>query len=388
MKKLVIGVVIAIGVVALIVAAVFYMTSGVTQAGDRFFAMIRDGKAREAYQTAAREFRTATSEDQFLAFLKSSTIAQFESASWSSRSISLNVGELEGSLKTSGGGVIPIKLKLVKEDGVWKVLALEKSVAGLVSDSGSAAIPGETELITLANSSVMQLGRAINARDFSGFYHSSSKIWQSQTTPEALQSAFQSFIDQTLDLTMVEGKSPNFSEKPSIDGSGRLILQGFYPVQPSKINFTLKYIMEEKQWKLVGVNVSLEEAPPAARGVMPPETDLVAMTHGAVSLLARAVANNDFTEFHRSISKRWQAQTTPDELRQAFQVFVERKIPLNVIDGKKPEFTQSPSFDKDGVLIMEGQYLTEPFRVLFRLEFRNEDARWKLQGINVRTKEI
>ncbi len=389
MKKLVIGLAIAVALIAVIVAAVFYLTSDVTRAGDRFFALIGEGKAKDAYQSAAQEFRAATSEAQFLAYLKSSAIADYESATWASRSISNNVGELEGSLKLKGGGTVPIKVKLVKESGEWKILSIEKSQAGIVTEAGSPTLPGDPELASMTSSALRLLGRAINTKDFRDFYNACSKMWQGQTTPEALKEAFKSFIDQNLDLSVIEGKTPEFAGKPSIDNSGRLILKGSYPVQPVRLNFTLKYITENKEWKLIGVNVSMEEAPPAAtKGVMPAETELVELAHRSVSLLATALAKDDFAEFYNSISKRWQTQIKREDLKNAFSAFIEKKIPLTVVEGKKPEFTESPKFDSEGVLILEGRYLTEPFRVLFRLEFLNEEARWRLQAINVQTKEI
>ena len=386
MKKVLIGLLIAIALIAIIVAAVFYFTADVTRTGDRFFTLIREGNIKDAYQSTAREFQAATSENQFVAFLKSSSIADYQSAKWTSRSISNNVGELEGSLTTKGGGVIPIKVKFVKENGKWKLLSIEKAAAGIVADSGAAAVPADADLIGMTNNSVLMLGRAINASDFSSFYSSTSKTWQNQTTADAIKQVFQSFVDQKIDLTVIQGKNPEFSEKASIDGSGRLILKGFYMAQPAKVNFTLKYIQEDKQWKLIGINVSQEQAPSSAKGVMPTQDELTALAHGAVSLLAKAIAQDDFSELYNSISKRWQAQTSREEMRNAFSVFIEKKIPLTVIEGKKPEFTESPKFDDHGALVMEGKYATEPFRVLFNLEFWNEDSQWKLQALNVRTK--
>jgi hypothetical protein len=248
-------------IVAIIVAAVFYFTSDVTRTGDRFFSLIRDGNVTEAYQSTSKEFQAATSEDQFKAFLKISTIGDYESASWTSRSISNNTGELQGSLKTKGGGVVPIKVKLVNENRQWKVLAIEKTPAGIVTDSGAAVVPAEDTLISMANTSNLQLGRAVNADDFGAFYSSISKTWQGQTTPDALKEIFKSFIDQKIDLTILEGKKPEFIEKATIDESGRLILKGFYPLTTAKVNFTLKYIREDQQWKLIGIRVQQEPTP-------------------------------------------------------------------------------------------------------------------------------
>lgn len=387
MKKILVVIVVILAVIAAIVAAVFYLTADVTRAGDSFFTLIRNGNAADAYRATAKEFQAATSEAQFLAFLKSSSIADFESAAWTSRSISNNVGELEGSIKTKGGGVVPVKIKFVKEGGKWKLLSIEKAAAGVVAGTGPPTVPADADMIALTDGSVLLLGRAVNANDFQGFYRASAKIWQNQTTPDALKEVFKSFIDQKIDLTVIEGRKPEYSEKAAIDESGRLILKGYYPVEPGRINFTLKYIQEEGQFKLIGINVSTDETPSSNKSVMPTESELIAMAHNAVSQLANAVAKDDFSELYGSISKRWQAQISREEMRNAFRVFMDKKIPLTVVEGKKPEFTSNPRLDDRGAIVMEGQYALKPFRVLFELEFANEESRWKLQAINVRTKE-
>jgi hypothetical protein len=386
MKKLLIGILIAMAVIAAVVVIVFYLTSGVTEAADRFFALVRDGKAKEAYRSTAQEFRASTAEDQFLAFLKSSSIADFERASWHSRSVSNGVGDLEGSVTTKQKGVIPIKMKLVKEAGVWKVLSIDKAASGLIGESDTPKVPAELELAAMASNSVLLLGRAINAQDFGTFYRASARLWQGQTTPEALKTSFQPFIDKKLDLTIVAGKAPEFSQPAAIDDKGRLVLKGSYPLPSVKVAFTVSYIREDKQWSLVGINVSMDEVPPSGEGVMPPEDQLKELVHQAVTGLADAIARDDFADFHKSTSVRWQAQISVAEIRKAFSSFAEKKISLKIIEGKQPEFTAPPKLDGTGVLSLVGQYSTEPYRVLFELEFRSEASQWKLQAVNVRTK--
>ena len=154
MKKAMMVILIVVVLIAAIAAAVFYLTSNVTRAADSFFTLVRNGNTQAAYALTAQEFRAATSESQFAAFLKSSSIADYESATWNSRSISNNTGELEGSLKTKSGGVIPIKLKFVKEGGSWKILSIEKPSAGVLSPAGSPTVPPDAELIAMADNSL------------------------------------------------------------------------------------------------------------------------------------------------------------------------------------------------------------------------------------------
>lgn len=392
MKKVLIGLVIVLVVIGAIILFVFYLTSGLTRSADQFFTLIREGKAKDAYLSTSREFQAATPEENFMAFLKSSTIADYEGATWSSRSVANKIGELEGSIKTRAGGIIPVKLKLIKEDGRWKIHSIEKAASGLVTTSTEPTVPAEDELKAMTSRSVLLLARAINAKDFTEFYNATAKVWQSQTTPEALKEFFIKYIEQNVDLTFVEGHSPEFSEKPSIDESGRLILKGYYPTQPSRLTFTAKFIRQESEWKLVGLYVSLEEASGSSRAAadkkeIPAEDELVALTNRSMMLLAQAISRDDFSEFYSSIATVWQQQITKDKLREQLVNFIEKKIPLTIIEGVSPVFSEKPNFDKDGVLIVNGQYPTKPYRVEFRLEFVNEESQWKLLGFNVITRD-
>jgi len=394
MKKVLTALAILAVLIVAVVAGVFVLTRGVTEAGDHFLALVREGRTHEAYLATAKAFRTATPEEGFVSFLTSSGLAENQDAQWGSRSFSGSTGELEGSIRTRSGGTVPVKLKLVKEEGAWRVLAIEPVAAGVVTatpagTSGTPAVPAETELQAMAVKAVLGLGRAISTKDFTEFHRSTAALWQRQTTPEALRNAFQSLIDQGADLSVVQGRSATFTEKPSIDGSARLILDGYFPSEPARVSFTLKYIHEAPEWKLVGINVRLEPAPSAALspGVVPPENELAALTHRSMKLLAAAVARDDFSEIHREIANAWRKQMSLDDMRSTFHVFVEKKIPLTVIETSAPVFTEKASIDSDGILNVAGHYPTKPFRVVFALRFLNEESQWRLAGIQVNTKE-
>ncbi len=394
MKKVLIALAAIAALIAAVVVLVFYLTRGVTQTGDRFLALVRDGKTHEAYLLTAKAFRTATPEEEFVSFLKSSSLAENEQAQWSSRSLSGNTGELEGSIRTRRGGTVPVKLKLVREENEWRVLAIERVAAGVVTATPSAvtgppSVPPGADLQAMATRAVLRLGKAIAAKDFSEFHSSTAALWQGQTTPEALRDAFKPLIDEGADLSVVQGQSPKFTNNPSIDASGRLILEGFFPTEPTRVSFTLKFIHEAPEWKLIGINVRLEAAPSAAAspGVVPPEGELKTLTHRSMALLAAAVARNDFSEIHKEIASAWRRQMPLEEMQSSFHAFVDKKIPLTVVETSAPVFTGAASIDSDGILNVSGHYPTRPFRVNFELRFLNEESQWRLAGINVTTKE-
>jgi len=408
MKKVLIGLVIVLVVIGAIILLVFSLTKGLPQSADQFFTLIREGKAKEAYLSASREFQASSPEEEFAAFLKNSTIADYKSATWSSRTISGKVGELEGTIKTRAGAVIPLKLKLIKEDGKWKIHAIEKAAAGLVktptetaskeiapkeTTSTELTVPAEDDLKAMTNASMLLLARAIKTKDFSEFYNKTAKVWQSQTTPEALKESFVKYTEQNVDLTFVETMSPEFQEKPSIDNSGILNMKGSYPARPAPLNFTVKYIRQESEWKLVGIFITMEEAPggllsETTKKEIPSADQAVALTNRSMMLLAQAVSRDDFTDFYGSIASLWKQQITKDKLREHVADFINKKISLTLIEGVTPIFSEKPYFDKDGLLVLKGRYPTQPYWVEFELDFFNEESQWKLFGFNVVTRNL
>ena len=117
--------------VAVIITVVFYATSGVTDAADKFYETARGGNAQEVYALTSAELRRATSADQLAAYIKTNRFDQVAHTSWSSRSFENNVGSAEGTLTLDDGAVIPVTMELVKEGEDWKVSYIELGKAGV-----------------------------------------------------------------------------------------------------------------------------------------------------------------------------------------------------------------------------------------------------------------
>ncbi|MBP7830513.1 MAG: hypothetical protein KA248_11400 [Kiritimatiellae bacterium] len=258
MKKfgmVVLGIVVVIGV---LIALLLVATSGLPKAADEFFSLIEQGKIGEAYLATAAEFRAATSEGEFAAFLRDSALGGYASASWSTRSIENNRGQLKGTVTTRDGGQIPLEMDLVKEGDAWKILAVRKAAAGLLPGGASTVeIPPDAELQRLTSEAIAKLADAIQRNDFGDFHGSVSRLWQGQITADELKNIFASFVEQGIDLAPLSGLTPVFSQKPAVDEDGVLLLEGYYPDGENQVFFRLKYIYEHPQWKLLGINVKL-----------------------------------------------------------------------------------------------------------------------------------
>jgi len=124
----------------------------------------------------------------------------------------------------------------------------------------AAEVPDEADIQTLAEDSLRSFGQGLKDKDFSEFYDDIATAWQKQTTAEKLMEAFSKFLDKDIDLpAIVDQLEPVFKPAPTIDSSNDvLLIQGYYPTKPSQLNFQLKYLEEEGDWKLVGINIDIK----------------------------------------------------------------------------------------------------------------------------------
>lgn len=108
-------------VVAIIIGLAFTLTADLPKSADAFFALVKDGKTEQAYQSTAQPFRDATTLDQFTTFLEQTGLNDYKTASYNSRAFENDQGRLEGTVSLNDGTDKPIQVDLLKEGGTWKV---------------------------------------------------------------------------------------------------------------------------------------------------------------------------------------------------------------------------------------------------------------------------
>ncbi|MBS1796380.1 MAG: hypothetical protein JSS81_21200 [Acidobacteria bacterium] len=103
-----------------------------------------------------------------------------------------------------------------------------------------------------------------------------------------------------------------------------------------------------------------------------------------------ALQSGDFTDFHKTVAKKWQDQITPEKFKEGFSVFVNNKTNISNIKNEKAEFTSGPKIDRSrGLreLVVEGKYNTSPLPAKFKLQYISEGKDWKLYGIELDTRK-
>ena len=92
-----------------------------------------------------------------------------------------------------------------------------------------------------------------------------------------------------------------------------------------------------------------------------------------------------YTVFHAKLSKPFRDQFPPEKLEKVFAEFRQKQIDVESIAALVPVYDPAPQVDKDGHLIVQGYFPTEPMRLRFDLDYIPSDGEWKLVGINVKT---
>jgi len=147
-------------------------------------------------------------------------------------------------------------------------------------------------------------------------------------------------------------------------------------------SISIRLVRESGTWAVLGVRYGgVDLATINAAAVPPQNADLERMAAEALVDFNQAVRGRDFTAFYGKLSDLWQQQTSPEQLRQAYQVFIDKDIDIGGITLAKPRFSRADVNDK-GLLVVTGEYPTKPSRVRFELEYAREN-KWKMAGLSV-----
>jgi hypothetical protein len=151
---------------------------------------------------------------------------------------------------------VTFKLSYLQEGSAWKLMGINVQAIPFVENTGK--VPSEKELKALALDSLLSFNDAIQTKSFEKFHNKIAKLWQKEVTPDKLLQIFQAFIDKEVDISSIAKLTPIFAKVPAVNDDGLLVLQGSYPTKPSKVTFELKYVYEDENWKLAGINVQVK----------------------------------------------------------------------------------------------------------------------------------
>lgn len=412
MKKILTRVVAAVVVLGLAAACliwlVFYLTSGVVESADRFLTTISQGNLPSAYRQTSLAFQQAQTEASFENVVRDLGLAEYQSASWHSRSVENNLGRLDGTIQLKSGGSTRLSLTLIHEDRTWRIQSMQGPPLGATLESdlathGSSASTlspppdhgasepdaGNVEsqpswglVAPLVATHLTGLAQALESSDFTKFHAAVSKKWQSQITPDQFAAAFGALRAMPRDWSPADPAKLILDEPMVVDRNGILVVQGHLPHANRRLVFELKFIRDRTDWGLFGIMVrDLEDPPP-----VPDQDKLLALVRSSLSDFSQCVEQNDFSVLFENASHFFREQYTPDDLKSAFASFVDKKIDLSGIGSNPITLSKPGAIDGIGTLTVDGDVEIAAGQIAFNLSYLYEDDAWKLMAIGVRVR--
>jgi len=247
----------AFALIAIVLVFVFWLTRGAVASADHFLALLGQNQVAAAYQESSATLRGQQTQASFAQSVRGLGLTDYASAFWSNREVKSYRAHLEGTVTTHAGGKIPLTMELVKEDGAWKAIYLSAPRAGVAAEPSGKPMPTDEQSQALIRETLLAFNQAVAAKSFAGFHEQISRTWQEQITPQKMAEIFVDFIEKQIDVSSIKDVEPILTEPPAIDSNGILILQGYYPTHPARVNFRLKYLYEHPKWKLFGIQVNV-----------------------------------------------------------------------------------------------------------------------------------
>ena len=125
------------------------------------------------------------------------------------------------------------------------------------------SLPAEPELKTLSSGTMKTFAEAVHNKNFEDFYAGSSTHFKVQMTPAKLYQTFRGFTAYS-EIDQLSRHAPVLDSGICLDKDGLLKITGHFPSQPEATTFRLTYMMEQPEWKLLGIHVAMKKMPTAA----------------------------------------------------------------------------------------------------------------------------
>jgi hypothetical protein len=122
-------------------------------------------------------------------------------------------------------------------------------------------VPSERALEVLVKTSLLSFNDANITGNYAVLHDKLSKPFRQEYPPEKLKEAFKEFSEKNIDIELIAALKPTYEPLPSIDSEGKLMVKGYFPTEPIRVNFNLAFIPSDGEWKLIRLNVKLGAAP-------------------------------------------------------------------------------------------------------------------------------
>jgi hypothetical protein len=139
------------------------------------------------------------------------------------------------------------------------------------AQAGAPVVPPDRVLLLLIRSSLLALHRSNITGDYEFLRGVSSIPFQNANPPGKLSQIFANLRDRGVDLSPAMFVQPKLIAKPEINQRDVLRISGFFPTEPERIYFDLKFLRgPQGRWRLFGITAEKLAPKPKAQTAATP----------------------------------------------------------------------------------------------------------------------
>lgn len=120
-------------------------------------------------------------------------------------------------------------------------------------------VPSERGLEALVKATLLTFNDANVTGNYEVFHAKLSKPFREQFPVERLARRFQEFNKKNIDFDVIAALKPSYDPAPNVGDEGRLLVKGHFPTEPLRVNFDLAFIPSDGEWKLISINVKIDD---------------------------------------------------------------------------------------------------------------------------------
>ena len=144
--------------------------------------------------------------------------------------------------------------------GLWWLAATVAALAVAGAALAQSRVPGERALEALVKVTLLSFNDANVTGNYTVFHAKLSKPFRQQFSPERLEETFKDFARKEIDFDIIAAYKPVYDPEPRVDDEGKLLVRGYFPTEPARVVYDLKFIPSDGEWKLVSINIKTERA--------------------------------------------------------------------------------------------------------------------------------
>jgi hypothetical protein len=142
---------------------------------------------------------------------------------------------------------------------IMRVLAVAVVMLMVSLAQAQNKAPSERGLEAMVKATLLTFNDANVTGNYEVLHAKLSKPFREQFSVERLARRFQEFNKKHIDFDVIAALKPSYEPAPKVDDDGRLVVKGYFPTEPLRVNFDLAFIPSDGEWKLISINVKIDD---------------------------------------------------------------------------------------------------------------------------------